>query len=536
MVMPSRTTPDRAMGPTMGRIQVDMFEVQLGAALLLQFGTRGGPVRVLADAGVKASGYPVDHVHTKLQDAFDAFGDPRRRLDLIIGTHYDEDHLVGLVPIITDESIAIGEAWMPPVANDTDPPPADRAVGQEDLLVRQLASEDGAQRLADYLTAKNAVCQELAGLERAADDFRSDRPRAIRPDLGTGAAPRGARDAAAWSRQFRAHAQDAAITLGPHAGDLTHAGALFEMDDAGDGDPGARSGPDAVGPLDRDLPKRWAADRARATSDALDLATIREAAARDAINAIALAEVVAALTARSIPIRCPIIADGTPAQFGWKAGERRFVASSTTRAMTPSLTLLGPSESLVRKHWSRLPLGDYLARSARARIPIQSITPSNQLSYVARFGFDGQGVLVSGDAGFVDFAPPRGEYYPALLDALLPLHVVQVAHHAGNNGHFYRAVLEAGYGDQEAGSLLLVSHATRDKHRPSREFAAFLERVLAADGAEPRVVFTSKPSAGKVRSFREAIHPVVGEPHLVGDVRIGFDGDLWTVQRHAIRA
>ena len=72
----------------------------------------------------------------------------------------------------------------------------------------------------------------MADLERAADEFRNDRPRARRPDLGPAAAPRGARDAGAWARLFRAHAEDAAITLGPRAGDLTHAGALFEMDDA----------------------------------------------------------------------------------------------------------------------------------------------------------------------------------------------------------------------------------------------------------------------------------------------------------------
>ena len=35
-----------------------------------------------------------------------------------------------------------------------------------------------------------------------------------------------------WARIFRAHAEDAAITLAPRAGDLTHAGALFEMVDA----------------------------------------------------------------------------------------------------------------------------------------------------------------------------------------------------------------------------------------------------------------------------------------------------------------
>jgi hypothetical protein len=519
----------------MRRIQVDMFEVQLGAALLVQFTTTGGTVRVLADAGVKASGYPVDHVHGKLQDAFDAFGDSSRRLDLIIGTHYDEDHLVGLVPIIEDTSISIGEAWMPPVANDTQPLREDRAVGEDDLLVRQLAAKDGAQHLTEYLTAKHAVCQQSAGLERAADRFRSDRPRVRRPDLGPKVAPRGARDASQWAQIFRAHAEDAAITLGPGAGDLTHAGALYEMRDDDGAEPNARSRPDDVRALDEDLPGRWADNPVRATSDALDLAIIRQAAARDAINAIALAEVVAALAARSIPIRCPIIPDGTPQRYRWRSAERRFVASSARGGTNPGLTLLGPSESLVRKHWTRLPVGAYLARSARAQIPIQSITPSNQLSYVARLSYAGQGILVSGDAGFVDFAPPQGAYYPGLIHALLPLHLVQVAHHAGNNAHFYRALLEAGYGDQAVDSLLLVSHATRDKHRPSAEFAMFLEQARAAHEGL-RILFTSKPSAAKVRSFREAIHPVVGKPATVGDVRIVFDDDRWLVERHAVRA
>jgi len=48
-------------------IRVDMFEVQLGLSMLLQFRlSSGGIVRVLADAGIKAKGYPVDHVRRKL--------------------------------------------------------------------------------------------------------------------------------------------------------------------------------------------------------------------------------------------------------------------------------------------------------------------------------------------------------------------------------------------------------------------------------------------------------------------------------------
>ena len=88
----------------MKKIQLDMFEVQLGAAVLLQFRTEKSIIRVLADAGVHASGYPIDHVHKKLVPAINDFSDSKdgARLDLIIGTHYDADHLEGLVPIIND--------------------------------------------------------------------------------------------------------------------------------------------------------------------------------------------------------------------------------------------------------------------------------------------------------------------------------------------------------------------------------------------------------------------------------------------------
>ena len=173
----------------MRRIQVDMFEVQLGAAVLVQFSTPNGPVRVLADAGVKASGYPVDHVHGKLQDAFDSFGDPRRRLDLIIGTHYDEDHLVGLVPIIEDSSISIGEAWMPPVANDTQPNPR-RPSRRRRTTCWSCSSPPrmAPRRLAEYLSAKHAVCQQIsptgAGGRRVPQRPAANTPSRPRPGGG----------------------------------------------------------------------------------------------------------------------------------------------------------------------------------------------------------------------------------------------------------------------------------------------------------------------------------------------------------------
>src|ERR1035437_3661491 len=88
-------------------IQVDMFEVQLGASLLLQFhAADGDPVRVLADGG---QGPPINDIQKRLTDAFQTFGDGERRIDLLVGTHYDADPLDGLIPIINDPTITIRE-------------------------------------------------------------------------------------------------------------------------------------------------------------------------------------------------------------------------------------------------------------------------------------------------------------------------------------------------------------------------------------------------------------------------------------------
>ncbi len=91
----------------MKTIQVDMFAVGLGSSVLTQFALKnGGNVTVLADGGM-GKGYAADTVKTKLSEALGSFAGERLRIDLVVGTHYDEDHLKGLVPIIQDESIDI---------------------------------------------------------------------------------------------------------------------------------------------------------------------------------------------------------------------------------------------------------------------------------------------------------------------------------------------------------------------------------------------------------------------------------------------
>jgi hypothetical protein len=194
--------------------------------------------------------------------------------------------------------------------------------------------------------------------------------------------------------------------------------------------------------------------------------------------------------------------------------------------------MLGPSEGLVRKHADRLPVGHYELAARTLRIPVKGITPSNQLSYVARIDAHGQRILVTGDAGMVDFRRGPRQWHGRLLDELRGMHVIQVAHHAGRNGHFYHALLAAAGDAGVRDELLLVSHATRDRHRPSDEFRAFLES--RAGTATPRLLFTSMPTAERVRGFTSAIHPPVGEPAQVGDVALAFSDGRWLVRAHAV--
>jgi hypothetical protein len=469
-------------------------------------------------------------VRDRLLPILDAAGD--RRIDLIIGSHYDEDHLNGLVPIIEDQSIAIGEAWMPPTANDSVPHPLDAMLSGADLLPQQFYGEGADETLDTYLQVKRADCETLLVLEGRSDlnadeglhrrhyAIRRSRPRNeaigfFRTQLAE-LVPEGECD----------HGTDQSIESQP---EIEAAIRDVSRNDV----PWLWSG--RLPTLDDALTFARSTRERRpevARAHALSLANIRKGAAKDAINAVALYEVAQALQRRRIPLRSEIIADGMPKRYVWRRNEHRFIPSAVSGDEL-ELVLLGPSRSLVRKHWNRLPVADAAFVAFRFLSEIKSITPSNQLSYIARIGFAGQGILISGDAGCVDFQEARGQYYPALLNAMLPLHVVQIAHHAGNNAHFYRVLAAAKFPEQDARSLLLLSHAANDRTRPSPEFREFLLGTLR-QGDDVRLLFTSHPTRDKVADYLAAIHPVVGAPNTVGDVRIAFNGQRWDVKSHAV--
>ena len=156
---------------------------------------------------------------------------------------------------------------------------------------------------------------------------------------------------------------------------------------------------------------------------------------------------------------------------------------------------------------------------------IKGITPSNQLSYVVHVAAEEQGILVTGDAGFVEFKQEQKRtYHPALLQALSPLHVVQIAHHGGKAAYFYRVLRDANY--PQTDSFLLLSHATRDKHRPSREFREFAE-YARRDPELIRMLFTARSAGGTFVYSRNSFTPPWDPPAIKTTSGSNYQEGTW---------
>ena len=164
-----------------------------------------------------------------------------------------------------------------------------------------------------------------------------------------------------------------------------------------------------------------------------------------------------------------------------------------------------------------------------------------------RFHLKDQAILVTGDAGFTDFAPARSQnFYTALLALLNPLHVIQVAHHGGMNHRFYEALDAGGLPGQADWSFLLLSHATDDKTRPRAEFSSFAAQFRQDNRDDVSVLFTSRPIKDKVDTILDLIHPLTPTsipPADRGDVRLSFPhdedsnrgGTHWRVVKHSVK-
>ena len=458
-------------------IQIDMFEVQLGAALLLRMkDSTGRSVSVLADGGINAASYNRDHVANKLTGIL-----PLKEIDVVIGTHYDQDHLAGLIDVA--DMFKIGDAILPPVRRPRYPKPG---------------------------TPISAV------MEIEKPDDASDLPLLI--DLN--------------DREFGEHISELESLedqIGSHLGEGVPSS--FSPPDFENESPGSQEEFDSYYLTPPYTPEK-------VNFALVQLMRIRKSAHKGAIVAKWLQRLVRKLQSKKVPIRAIDIAAGTPEYFAWDTLQLKFLTcNSPTYASSsePKFTLLGPSRALIARHAKRLPIGAYLA--TLGMIPLKPVTASNQLSYVMLFEAAGQRILITGDAGCVDFWDKKARaYHPLLLAAIKDPHVVEVAHHAGNNYRFYDVLQKSGYASGSSPhSFLLLSHADYDTHRPSLEFETFV-KSLPFNSRTFELLTTSQPDPARIATFRSTYHPATHWPAArVGDIRLSFNNGAWSVDQHLVQ-
>ena len=379
------------------KVDLEMFEVGLGSAIYLRLRGADGDVRILADGGV-GRGYREDHVLTKLNAVFKREKVAEPRIDLMIATHYDEDHLKGLVPIVR-KGIKIGDVWLPPVANEDCDVSAGAQPTRKDMLGEALTSVPG---LMLYLRKRGReITRALRLLTLLGDDgsnFDSDRldgwhleeeaESLSDEQLESLILPfRAAYSAAGGPAVGCEHAEDADLIDPVSNEDL-----LKNLDVRGrwwtwryfD-----RISPDASDDFAKYLRKHGYAGPAIQS-----LRHLVKTTSRKAINGAALHRLTAALAKAKIVPQYLTIDRGIPKDFRWDAGRQQFEPASGPGVAKTQIALIGPSDWLVSKFRDRLPARTAAHMALTSKIPVKGITPSNDLSYVLTISHAGQTILI----------------------------------------------------------------------------------------------------------------------------------------------
>jgi len=522
------------------KVDVTMYDVGLGSALLLTFGCERDRVYVLADGGNASAGLKVED---KLFRSLNPSGLGRARIDLVIGTHYDADHLDGITIILKKRRIEIGQLWLPPVADDESGAEFGRLASDENLLANRFRGEGGGRAYQQYVAAKERRRTTLRGIDTALEHLSrgGDGPEDLPDDafnIADGDPVSAERSVDEWRSRFQTEVEHAYSIVGRRG--------CEHVPDADVVREGTRFGyvlarlADAVeqgyAPWRRELEHwifsrlDWPAGRTRAAR--AELAHMRIANAKDGINASALKSLVDALPdSCDILVECHGCSDRAPRAFAWSG---RLFAPGRSGEVTA--TILSPTDRLIADRRDKIPMG-VVAFRAKRWDRLEGLSDSNQLSYVIRFDAGGQGILVTGDSGFDGFAigsDRAATYETALTDKLKGLSVIQAPHHGGISRHFYRAIENAGFAEETQKTHLLLSHEADSPHRPSMALADYMSRLPSERLLE--LLFTNQPKPERVQGYRgrfaSNVDQTGGED---GDVHLQFDGREWTVVRHTIR-
>lgn len=504
-------------------IDLRMFDVGLGSAILIELDRGFDMVRILADGGDHSAGLKVE---AQLATLWARTG-RRPTIDLVIGTHYDADHLDGLTVLFQKGRVEVVELWLPPVLDDTDERENNREPRTEASLVRRFSSSQGGAAFLRYLDAKRARLALLNELEGEVPSDRLDGKLEGRTDVDDGSRPLGQE-----RLFFEREVEKAVRLLGERGGEHDR---RFDVLANGEADFPYRWRLDELSSYEREHIREMLQDGDDETPDRspsplrLAIAARRLAAATDGINACALRSLLLALPDPAPRIRQWWSEDDQALTFGWDSKSRAF-NQGCLRSKT-RLTLLGPTERLVVERRDKLPrfTASFIAKRWDR---LEGLSESNQLSYVVRLDHDGQGVLITGDSGFDGFAIGSdrvSKYELNLVSHLKELAVVQVPHHGGINRHFYRVLDKAGFTIATGMTYLLLSHEPDSAHRPNGAFASYMMRL--PDG-RAKVLFTGQPAAENIKEYEQRVAgPVPESATAGGEVRLSF-GTEWKIKAH----
>lgn len=124
-------------------IRIEVLPARLGDCLLVECRRDGGdpPWRMLVDGG------PPDCWATTLRPRLARLPADQRRLDLVVVTHIDSDHIGGLIPFFRDDTLdlEIGDVWFNGHLHLPDRVTGEsRSVGQGEQLTTELLGDDTA--------------------------------------------------------------------------------------------------------------------------------------------------------------------------------------------------------------------------------------------------------------------------------------------------------------------------------------------------------------------------------------------------------
>lgn len=515
-------------------IELEMFAVGLGSSIYLRCRSETDEIRVLADGGV-GHGISETLVERKLSTILcDENAD---RIDLIIGTHYDEDHLRGLVPVVK-HGWAIGELWLPPILDDTANlvsdilPPPSKLLGsrfKEDptYVVRYVSEKIKAIRTCREVESRLGSERQFSRLPETFDATSPESRAGLLEQLRAELRLNDDDDGAEFG-ECDEHVDDADWNdeVGLHRALRRH----FYQEDP------SISLRFVYEPMNWPLSGRYLehlVSRGMAGPALYSIARIRRAKVKDAINALALDDLIQATAGTGIRVRFEHIAKGQPIEFHWDSPDRRFRRGGPLVTNGTRLVLLGPSDLLIKRHATKLPVQDSIGLALVVRDRLKGISPSNQLSYVMKIEHDEQSVLICGDSGFNDFMTKQA-VEPAIAAELKHISVLQVAHHGGNAYRFYRVLENVWAGKRGNPPIMLLSHGENDGFRPIPEFGKLVE-VVSLKNSPPFIAFTSKPDPLNVQSFRNQIFKATpAAPAASGDVKLEFTAGQWKCVKHAI--